>query len=286
MIWASRLVHGNELCLPRRHWQVPDAAARPPGRDTQDNVWKPSQYEQSHIPSLRAGALRAPLSSVPLARDEIGEPKMTIDPPREFPAFFLHGQMYVHIIESPSPADLLGGRTEGQVLRESLKLAGIPTSYNLATDRATFESAMGQRVYEAVKVFEAYPILHFSMHGNEQGLEMTNGDFLAWQELAGNIRGLEPKPRSGVIVSMSACYGAFARQMAMALQSPPYSRLVGHPGNLDWADAAVAFTALYHRLLIKNCLVSQRFPLPEAALENLQERVVARCSILRNRLER
>jgi|CXWL01.1.fsa_nt_gi hypothetical protein len=37
----------------------------------------------------------------------------------------LRNGVYVHIIESPSPRDLLAGRTEGSALRGVLEICGI-----------------------------------------------------------------------------------------------------------------------------------------------------------------
>ncbi len=48
----------------------------------------------------------------------------------------------VFIIESVQPNDLLDGRTEGRLLQESLKLAGIDAEYRLAVDGRTFGFAL------------------------------------------------------------------------------------------------------------------------------------------------
>jgi hypothetical protein len=55
---------------------------------------------------------------------------------------------FVHIVESPSPADLLDSRTEGKVLSEALDLAGIKRFYNLATNEEMFKKAIWDRLIE------------------------------------------------------------------------------------------------------------------------------------------
>ena len=179
-------------------------------------------------------------------------------------AISLRGMVYVHLIESPSPQDLLDGRTEGAVLRESLDLAAIPNSYNLATDRATFETAITDKIHSAMAAFDAHPLLHFSMHGSQDGLGLTSGDIITWSKLASHIRATAPLAGCGLIVCMSSCYGAFARRMAFTHESAPYFLLFGHPGDLDWVDAAVGFTALYHRLF-------KGVPSLEAAVNAMRE---------------
>jgi hypothetical protein len=83
---------------------------------------------------------------------------------------------FVYVIESPSDTDLLDGRMEGRSLCESLQLAGIPHAYSLVTSQRTLSEALSTRIAEAMKKFPGrYPILHLSLHGNSNGVALTNG---------------------------------------------------------------------------------------------------------------
>jgi hypothetical protein len=82
---------------------------------------------------------------------------------------------FVYVIESPSSLDLLDGRTEGRALCQALSLAEIPYWYSLVTDRESLGQAIGPRLVEAWKTLGGKPpILHFSMHGNQEGVALTN----------------------------------------------------------------------------------------------------------------
>src|ERR1700681_2231859 len=161
----------------------------------------------------------------------------------------LKERLFVHIIESPSPEDLLAGRTEGAALSESLKLAGIKQCYNLATNEETFLKALGLRLGQAVKNLRAFPVVHFSMHGSENGLGLTDGQLIEWDQLATYFRSISEALKWELIVSISSCFSARGIRMAMSERADsPFHNLVGHPGSPSWEDAAVAFITFYHLL--------------------------------------
>ena len=81
---------------------------------------------------------------------------------------------FVHVIESPSPADLLDGRTEGRVLWEALRLADIAQTYSLATNRETLELALTTRLTAAWKQHNEF--------GRHTDLSFGNPDWVALAE--------------------------------------------------------------------------------------------------------
>lgn len=154
---------------------------------------------------------------------------------------------FVHIIESPSATDLLDGRTEGRALGEALTLASIPFWYNLAIDRSTLVQAVGPRLLEAWKALGKLPILHLSMHGNQNGIALSNGDFLTWHELRQMLLPLNRAVQGGLLICMSSCFGASGCRMAMYSDNEPsFWALVGNSASTPWADSAVAYVTFYH----------------------------------------
>ncbi len=161
-------------------------------------------------------------------------------------------RFYVHIVESPSPDDLLDGRTEGNTLCSFLKLAGIPCQYNLVVNRRLFEAALTARIEAGLKEFDLPPILHFSAHGNQNGLQLTHqrdaGEIMPWADLRALLLPLQQN-LEGVGVCISSCGGLFGRQMAQVpkLQQVPMLWVVGSETALPYPDAALAFAAFYRR---------------------------------------
>ena len=165
-------------------------------------------------------------------------------PDSQLPSF------YVHIVESPSPADLLDGRTEGRVLCSFLDVAGIPYLYNLAVDANQFSVAMTDRILQGGELFGLPPILHISCHGAETGIQLTDqreaGVLIPWSDLATYLRPIH-QFTNGLGVCMSSCHGGQGRQMAQVLKPEeiPFSWIVGAGDNIDLRDVALAYAVFY-----------------------------------------
>ncbi len=97
---------------------------------------------------------------------------------------------FVYIIESPKPDDLLDDHFEGKLLGEALGLAQIPYSYSLSTSKEMFVRCMGPRLFDEILRLRSLPILHLSMHGDQNGIVLTNGECIEWSELAELVRPL------------------------------------------------------------------------------------------------
>ncbi len=157
---------------------------------------------------------------------------------------------FVHIVESPSPEDLLDSRTEGKVLSEALDLAGIKRFYNLAANEEMFKKAIWDRLLECWQMVpDKNPIIHLSMHGNEHGIVLTDGCLISWDQLRAALKHLTEGMKGGLLICMSSCFGASGCRMAMHSDAEtPFLALVGHISEATWSDAAVAYVTFYHLL--------------------------------------
>jgi hypothetical protein len=170
---------------------------------------------------------------------------------------------FVHIIESPSSDDLLDGVTEGRSLSEALTLARIPHWYNLATDGATLGRALGQRLVEAWRHHNRLPILHLSIHGSQNGVVLTDGMRLSWDDLRQILLPLNRVMNGGLLICMSTCFGSAGCRMAMFVDNePPFWALVGNTGSAGWSDSAIAYISFYHLFFkgypIETCVESMK----------------------------
>lgn len=154
---------------------------------------------------------------------------------------------FVYVIEAPSDIDLIDGRTEGRALCEALRLAEIPHWYSLTTTMRAFDESLGARLAEAYTKFQLPPILHLSMHGNDQGVRITDGTFLSWYDLQKALVPLTNAMNGGLLICMSSCFGSAGCRMAMHEEKDqPFWALVGNNTSALWADAAVAYITFYH----------------------------------------
>ena len=171
---------------------------------------------------------------------------------------------FVYIIESPSKYNLLEGTMEGKALLESLCLAKIPTSYNLVIDREMLKISLTSKlIKECQNSGDKLPLLHLSMHGNEEGIELSNKDFVSWQELWELIAPLSNYMKGGLIICMSTCHGSYGSYMAnFENHNLTYASLIGNISTTNWADAAVAYITFYHlyfkELSIDKCVETMK----------------------------
>jgi|GEM_PF-853595 len=165
---------------------------------------------------------------------------------------------FVYIIESPSADDLLDGCTEGRVLKEIFNLANIPHDYNLVTTKDTLDTVLTTRLGEAVNKFKQRPILHFSMHGDEDGngIWLTDGSFISWDDLQVILAPINNAMKGELLICMSSCFSSSGSQMVKhESKDEPFWALVSNNNAVDWDNAAVAYTTFYH-LLFKNRNIS------------------------------
>lgn len=160
---------------------------------------------------------------------------------------------FVHVIESPSPIDLLDGRTEGRSLGQSFKLAGIEHAYSLAVNRQMVQLALTDRLESEMNRCRRFPIIHFSAHGNGEGLELTDGTMLSWADLSDLLQPIYRAVNSGLLICLSSCESASGMRMAMEDGTRRHFwALVSHMGKPTWSDCATAYIAFYNQFF-KGC---------------------------------
>lgn len=135
----------------------------------------------------------------------------------------------------------------GRAICEALNIAQIPYCYNLAVNREMLTLALGSRLHETCTRLNCPPILHFSVHGNSDGIALTNGEFLSWHDLRTLLYPVTSRMQGGLLICMSSCAGAAGSRMSMYEDADPnFWALVGHGGDLTWSDAALAYISFYN----------------------------------------
>lgn len=174
------------------------------------------------------------------------------------------GEPCVSIVESPSSLDLLLECQEGRALQVALYQAQIPCRYYLATNKNTFIEALHyiaqQRIDDKQQNSVSQPIaLHVSCHGNEDGVGLTDEDFISWDELRKILIEFareamayhEAGKISSVLLCMSACSGLSAQKMA-TIEENPFMSLVAPSQEALWSDCLTSFLVFYNLFLKKN----------------------------------
>lgn len=178
----------------------------------------------------------------------------------------------VFIIESPSARDILDERSEGEALCAGLRLAGIHALRYRVYDRDALDEAFRRLALETrtrthfvpgqqVRTTLVVPSFHFSAHGNAEGIALTSGEFLTWEELrstllqfaraSGTLSDRDDVPFAAIEVVFSACEGLSARKMFGFGKPFPCVVVVGPTVPVTWPEALTAFLTFYHLTIAK-----------------------------------
>src|SRR6185436_6264506 len=169
----------------------------------------------------------------------------------------------IFIIESPSKDDIVSGKREGVALSEMLTLARIQNSCFTVEDKDTLTKILGQIAdeFRSRKMEWAAIYLHFSLHGNKEGVGLTNNEFIDWKEFHKTIKHFNEAigylqvskfPKFAPInLHFSACEGFSATTIKDLGEESPYISLVGPTCAVDWADSLMAFSVYYHAIIHK-----------------------------------
>jgi hypothetical protein len=123
---------------------------------------------------------------------------------------------FVYIVESPSAVDIYHKRSESDLLQNVLELEGIPSVARLAISRSAFYAAMTVGIAEEMKnLGERIPIIHLSSHGNAEGIGLSSGEVLDWDELRRLLVPINKALQGKLLVAMSCCDGYSGIRMAM-----------------------------------------------------------------------
>lgn len=158
---------------------------------------------------------------------------------------------FVYIVESPSAPDIYHGRSEGYLVSNAVRLDGIPSVTRTAINVEAFEAALRFGLPEAMKLYpDLTPVLHLSSHGSTEGIQLSSGQILTWDDLKTLLIPINTSLGNMLVLCMSACDGYSACRMAkqQADGPHPYFAMIGSYAKPTWADTAVAYSAFYHRV--------------------------------------
>lgn len=160
-------------------------------------------------------------------------------------------KFFVFVIESPSAVDLYHRRSEGEIVRQAVALNGIECVVKTAISLDAFGACLRIGLSEAMKRSPGYvPLLHISAHGDSQGIQLSDGYVMTWQELREHLRPVNEALDGSLIVCMSSCEGYSGIRMAMDAtdETFPFFALIGTGNKPTWSETAVGYATFYHQL--------------------------------------
>lgn len=147
----------------------------------------------------------------------------------------------VFIAESVSPEDFYERRADGHAANEVLKLRGQRTEYRVVMT----EELLRRAIQEATD--GGFDVFHFFSHGNDEGVELTDGTWLSWLDFA---RLMKPfaSPRRRLVVS--SCQGGHAGlTKALEKTGALFATVFGSTApTVKFTESCLAWSILYNSL--------------------------------------
>lgn len=156
---------------------------------------------------------------------------------------------FVFVIESPSSADLYHKRFEGEILTKAINLNNIPCAHRVAISLEAFKAALHIGLPEVGQIYpNLIPIIHISAHGDQNGIQLSDGSILDWDQLKVLIQPINKALNNNLILCMSSCEGYSACRMAMTFSpdDSPFFAMIGNTKQPNWSDTAIGFATFYH----------------------------------------
>jgi len=172
----------------------------------------------------------------------------------------------IYIIEFPSADDIRNNRKEGDALYHALKLSEIDVSYQLAINKEALKSALNDVVVDFFKKkgkHTAMPYIHISAHGDEDGIELSDGTYFDWCEFEEVVKDINKKIGnvmlgfnntsnvSRITLCFSTCKGYHSFKIHSDGTRCPFQATVGPSADIEWADSLTAFITFYHQCIYK-----------------------------------
>lgn len=143
----------------------------------------------------------------------------------------------VLIIESKSPSDHFEGRHEGYILQQILHLEGVRSQYLEVIDEKHFEKALKKAENNSIK------FIHFSCHGSNDGIQLTNGTFLTWKDL--DVIAW-PILKDKCLVFSSCLVGKGVERL-FDNHKTFCNAIIAPTKIITWGEGIVAYSAFYHK---------------------------------------
>lgn len=159
---------------------------------------------------------------------------------------------FVYIIESPSANDLYHKISEAELINGAVSLNRINCASRCVINKTTFLRAINNGLKNEMKRFQdKTPFIHISCHGAENGIYLSSGEVIPWDELSHILIPINKAINKTLVVLMSCCEGFSGIQMAMQMEKDiPFFALVGTPEKPTWSETLVGFSTFYHQMAI------------------------------------
>ena len=148
------------------------------------------------------------------------------------------------IIESLKATEAHTGTELHDELRPLLASTDVSLKLVTAPNRETFLACLSDVRSQAAHQ-DVAPILHLELHGNQDGLGFTDGTFIAWNELAEDLRSINEVLKNHLVITMAVCDGAYILRTISPMRRAPFFGIVGSFEESDGPVLRAGFRDFY-----------------------------------------
>lgn len=151
----------------------------------------------------------------------------------------------LYIVES-----LRDGDTKtGYALYEDLKLQEyfhehVKVIYKSIQSKSEWNTLMNEILTEC-SVGDVYPILHLEIHGDEQGIQFSNGETCTLEETGEQFRKINIATGCNLFLTMGVCKGLYVLLDAHLEKPMPFCGVIGSFEKLIAGDIQLRYAAFY-----------------------------------------
>ena len=159
--------------------------------------------------------------------------------------------VFVNIIESPKDSEIYNNTSEATLLKKAIELNNIPCVSRVAINKSNFFKGIHEGFVEGIKRYKFIPILHISCHGSTDGIQLSCGDIIHWDEIREYLCIINSYLDGSLLLCMSSCEGFSACKMAMRKEKSqsPFLGLIGNIKSPTWPESAIAYATFYHLII-------------------------------------
>ena len=159
--------------------------------------------------------------------------------------------VFVNIVESPKDSEIYNNTSEAMLLKKAITLNDIPCISRVAINKSNFFKGIYEGFIEGLERYKYIPILHISCHGSANGIKLSCGDVIQWNEIRDYLCLLNKYLKDSLLLCMSSCEGFSACKMAMqdGKAQHPFLALIGNDKSPTWPESAIAYATFYHLII-------------------------------------
>lgn len=157
---------------------------------------------------------------------------------------------HVFVIESLRPGDReTGTELYNDIIVRRRMQKGLEHQCKLFNVTSRMELFAGLEEIRQFTIQGANPIIHLEMHGDEDGLQVTNGENIAWNELAFFLTQINGICGNNLFVTMATCKGGYIFKVINPAFCTPFWGFIGPFEEVDEDEVLANYSAFYDSFL-------------------------------------